>query len=617
MALEIFRLVGSVFVDTDAANKSLKKTDANAGKLGQSLMNGIKKVGQFAAGVGATAAAAGAGIVALTENTREYRTEQGKLTTAFEMQNFSADQARSTYEALNGVLGDSGQAVEAANHLAQLASNEKDLATWTDICTGVYATFGDSLPIEGLTEAANETAKTGALTGGLADALNWAGVNEDKFQESLDKCCTEQERQALITRTLNNLYSESADHYRETNAEVIAANQAQDRLNKVMANVGATLEPIVTKGKVLVAEILEKGTPYIQGLAEFVIPLLASAFDRLVTGIDLTVQWSQKAHTWMTENETAVTILAIVVGTLTAAIIAWTVAQNAAAIATGIVTLATTAFGAAMAFVTSPITLVVLAIGALIAIIYLLVKNWDTVKKAGIDCWNWLKKTWSGVATWFSTKVTKPVGDFFSDLWKSIRNTFSNVTDWFRDTFSKAWKAVKDVFSTGGKIFDGIKSGIERVFVTTVNAIIRGINKVIAVPFNKLNSILNKLRNLTIMKLKPFTWIGSLSVPQIPQLYEGAVLERGQVGLLEGNGAEAVVPLHNNRKWISAVAQDMDAVLGGGSGSQIVALLMDILEAIETLAEMGIYLDKDKLVGELAKPMDRKLAQLQAKKARV
>jgi len=617
MALEIFRLVGSVFVDTDAADKSLKKTDDNAAKLGQSLMNGVKKVGQFAAGVAATAAAAGAGIVALTENTREYRTEQGKLTTAFEMQNFTAEQARSTYEALNGILGDSGQAVEAANHLAMLADNEQELATWTDICTGVYATFGDSLPIEGLTEAANETAKTGSLTGSLADALNWAGINEDKFQESLDKCATEQERQALITDTLNGLYKESADQYRKNNEEVIAANNAQDRLNKVMATIGKTLEPIVTKGKALVADILEKGTPYIQSLAEFVIPLLASAFESLITWVGKAVQWFEKAHIWMTQNKTAATLIAIVIGTLTAAIIAWNIAQNAATIATTVATAATTAFGVAMTVATSPITLIVIAIGALIAIIYLLVKNWDTVKQAGIDCWNWLKKTWTGVADWFGTKVTKPVGNFFSELWKSIQRTFSNVTEWFRNTFSRAWKAVKDVFSTGGKIFDGIKSGIERVFVTTVNAIIRGLNKVIAVPFNKLNSILNKLRNLTIMKLKPFSWIGSLEVPQIPQLYEGAVLERGQVGLLEGNGAEAVVPLHNNRKWISAVAQDMDAAFGGGSGSQIVALLMDILEAIEELAEMGIFLDKDKLVGELAKPMDRKLGQLQAKKARV
>jgi len=59
------------------------------------------------------------------------------------------------------VLGDSGQATEAAGHLAKLTTEEQALAEWTTICEGVYATFGDSLPIESLTEAANETAKTG------------------------------------------------------------------------------------------------------------------------------------------------------------------------------------------------------------------------------------------------------------------------------------------------------------------------------------------------------------------------------------------------------------------------------------------------------------------------
>ena len=178
MAMEIFRLIGSVFVDTDEANKSLKKTDQNAEGLGSKLLAAGKTAGKFAAGVAGACVAAGAALVAVAENTREYRTEQGKLQAAFETSGFSAETARKTYESLNGVLGDSGQAVEAANHLAKLADTEEELATWADICTGVYATFGDSLPIENLTEAANETAKVGTLTGGLADALNWAGESE-------------------------------------------------------------------------------------------------------------------------------------------------------------------------------------------------------------------------------------------------------------------------------------------------------------------------------------------------------------------------------------------------------------------------------------------------------
>ena len=644
MALEIFRLVGSVFVDTDAANKSLKNTDKEAGNLGQSLANGFKAIGNFAKATVTAVTAVGASVVAITESTREYRTEQGKLTAAFETQNFSSETARKTYEELNGILGDSGQAVEAANHLAQLANNEKELAEWTNIATGVYATFGDSLPIENLTEAANETAKTGALTGGLADALNWAGVNEDAFQESLDKCANEQERQALITETLNGLYSDAADKYREVNGEVIDANKAQDKLNKTTADIGAALEPVVTKGKELFAEVLQKATPLITELGEIAIPLLTGAFDFLVDALNWAVDLFTSIGEFVQEHPTLMTVLAIAVGTLTAAIIAYNIAQNAATIATTIATAATTAFGAVMSFVTSPITLVIVAIGALIAVVYLLIKHWDDVKNFAIFCWEGIKAAWSVAAEWFNTKIVQPVanffkklgedisqafsaawtgvknawtgaGKFFQGIWSGIKNAFGKVTDWFKDTFSKAWQAVKNVFSTGGKIFDGIKEGIANVFTTVVNAIIRGINKVIAIPFNAINDTLQKIRDVSILGVKPFTWIKTFSVPQIPELYEGAVLEKGQTGYLEGNGAEAVVPLHNNRKWISAVAQDMDSALGG-SGSQVVALLMDILEAIEEIAGMGIFLDKDKLVGELAKPMDKKLGQLQAKKAR-
>ena len=169
-------------------------------------------------------------------------------------------------------------------------------------------------------------------------------------------------------------------------------------------------------------------------------------------------------------------------------------------------------------------------------------------------------------------------------------------------------------------MFDGIKDGIANVFKTVVNAIIRGINKVIAVPFNAINSMLNKIRNKEIAGIKPFTkaWKENpLSVPQIPELYEGAVLKRGQVGILEGRGDEAVVPLHNNKKWIRAVAQDMEGAVGTPASSRVESLLVDILTALEEIAQMGITLDTGALVGGLARPMDRRLGQIQAQKARV
>jgi phage-related protein len=114
----------------------------------------------------------------------------------------------------------------------------------------------------------NETAKTGALTGGLADALNWAGVNEEKFQEQLDACNTEQERAALITSTLNSLYSETAAAYKETNAEVIRANQANEEWMASLAGVGGAIEPILTDIKMMGATLLSDAVPSVQALAD-------------------------------------------------------------------------------------------------------------------------------------------------------------------------------------------------------------------------------------------------------------------------------------------------------------------------------------------------------------
>ena len=195
-------------------------------------------------------------FMSLADETKEYRNEMAKLETAFTSAGHSTDTATKTYKDLYAVLGDEGQTVEAVNFLAKLTTSQEDLATWTDICTGVYAQFGASLPIESLTEASNETAKTGQLTGGLADALNWAGQSEEEFQAKLDSLNTEQERSAFITETLNGLYGATADEYRKNNASVLEANKAQSDYADTMAKMGKIIEPVTTTLKVGFTELL-------------------------------------------------------------------------------------------------------------------------------------------------------------------------------------------------------------------------------------------------------------------------------------------------------------------------------------------------------------------------
>lgn len=210
---------------------------------------------------------------------------------------------------------------------------------------------------------------------------------------------------------------------------------------------------------------------------------------------------------------------------------------------------------------------------------------WSGIKNAASTAWNGIKTVWNAVSGWFKKTIITPVSEFFSGMWDGlktgaskawdgIKSVFSHVSDWFKDVFSKAWQKVKDVFSTGGKVFEGIKDGIVSAFKTVVNALIRGINKVISLPFKAINGILDKIQNISVLGVKPFEFLKSrISIPEIPELASGGVLKRGQVGLLEGNGAEAVVPLENNKRWIAATASQLkkalvsEGVLGSAGGA--------------------------------------------------
>ncbi len=245
---------------------------------------------------------------------------------------------------------------------------------------------------------------------------------------------------------------------------------------------------------------------------------------------------------WIGQNEVAVAILTGIASAMVLVNGALAVYNAIGGIANGIMLAyngimaiaagVTGAFSTAMAILTSPITLVVAAIAAVIAIIILLVKNWDTVKEVGKKCWEGIKSAWATASTWFKEKIVTPVANFFKGMWDGLKNgakaawngitsVFSNVTNWFKDKFSQAWAAVKNVFSTGGKIFDGIKDGIANVFKTVVNGIIGGINKVISIPFKAINTALDRLRKLSILGVSPFTWLPRISVPEIPKLAQG------------------------------------------------------------------------------------------------
>ena len=150
-------------------------------------------------------------------------------------------------------------------------------------------------------------------------------------------------------------------------------------------------------------------------------------------------------------------------------------------------------------------------------------------------CWQIISAVWGVVAGWFDINIIQPISGFFtglweglkegaSEAWEGIKSVFRAVGKFFGDTFSAAWQGIVDVFSVAGDIFVDIKEGVVTAFTTIVNALITGINKVVSVPFDGINWALKSIRNVEVVGVKPFSWIKTISVPQIPYLAQGAVI---------------------------------------------------------------------------------------------
>ena len=218
-------------------NKSVKALTDTAKKGFNGLVN-IAKTSALA--ITASIAGIAVGFAALDGATEEYRVAQGKLNAGFQSAGFSADTARQSYRNFYAILGDTDTATEASQLLANMAKNAEDVTKWTRIAAGVHGTFGDSLPIEGLVESANETARTGQVTGVFADALNWVGIMEDDFNAKLEATTDEAARQKLIMDTLSKTYDKAADSFYANNQQVINARRNHATLDEMLAKVGDT-----------------------------------------------------------------------------------------------------------------------------------------------------------------------------------------------------------------------------------------------------------------------------------------------------------------------------------------------------------------------------------------
>ena len=474
----IFSLYGEIFVDNEKATKGIEDTKTKAEKAKESFQNLSKSCMDLSKKMTLGFTAGVAAITGIVESTKEYRNTMNGLETSFKTAGLEANDATNTYKSLYSVLGDTGKAKEAAQFIGLMAKNEKDLATWTDICTGVYATFGDALPIEGLTEAANETVKVGQVTGVLADALNWVGISEDEFNEKLSACSDEQEREQLIRETLNDTYKEASDIYKETNESIIQNNESQANLTENLSNIAEIFEPLVTKGKELLNSVLIGLQPVLTFFVNnlnILGPLLISLW-ATITGFGLI----GKIETFKTTLSSAFTLIS-----------------------------------------SNPIVLV---IGAIVAALTLLITNWDTVKEGFVSGLEYIGEKIEVFKTKVVEIVTK-IKDFFVNAFNGIKNTFKNTIDSIVSSCKNVINIFKNIIDFIKNVFTGNWKGAWENIKNIFKNIVDGFGNIFKVPINfiidLINGFISGLNKIQVPDWVPLVGGKGINIPLIKKLKVG------------------------------------------------------------------------------------------------
>ncbi len=237
-------------------SNAMGSLDNVVGKLGslKGMLVGGAAVGAVTAGVQAVTGA----ITEVVDASEEYRKIMGTLEISSQQAGYSAEETAQTYERLYTVLGDTQAAATTTANLQAIGVSQEELMAITDASIGAWARYGDSIPIDGLAEAINETIQAGQVTGVFADVLNWAGASEDDFNAKLAEAKTSTERANIVLQELAQQgLAEAGQAWRTINDDIVAANESQLRLEKAQASLGEQLSPVRDELRELAAGGLE------------------------------------------------------------------------------------------------------------------------------------------------------------------------------------------------------------------------------------------------------------------------------------------------------------------------------------------------------------------------
>ena len=414
------------------------------------------------------------GLRQAVDESRELRKETSRLETAFLDNGFTSEQATENFIALNSVLGDTGRSTEALQLLSTMADSQEELSEYTDILTGVYGKFGDSLPVESLAEAMNHTAKLGEVQGTLADALEWVGMNVDDFNEKLAECSNEEERAKLIRDTLTDTYGEASKTYKENNQSLIEAQKVETEYALAQAKMGEKVEPVLTTIKQGWLDVLNAfmdmmaGTD-LKGLQADISKAFKSFIEDILPEI-------VKGIKWVIANKETVFKIITTIGSL---FLAWKVAGIVISVVNALTKMKTvvstvTKVAKALFLVlkANPIGLVITAVSLLVAGFIYLWNNCEGFREFWIGLWEKIKSITKGVVDWLVEAfnwVGDTLGSAFSDAWDKIVEVWGSASDWFsgiiEDIIGFFEDLPDDMLAIGedmiGGLMDGINDAIE------------------------------------------------------------------------------------------------------------------------------------------------------------
>ena len=606
MALEIFRLIGSVFVDTAEADKSLQKTDEKAEGVGQTLLKGAGTVAKWGAAVATGATVAAGALVGVANNAAGAMDVIDKGSAKIGI-------SKQAYQEWSYVLGQNGMSIDKMEvGMKTLVAAMDGAAAGTKSAQEKFDALGLSIydadgalkdqetmmneAIYALADMENGTEKARLAT----EIFGKAGVEMMPMLNNGAEGITDLTERA---HELGLVMSDEA-----VTAGVVLGDTMDDvkqSFSAVGNKLGTAFMPIIQTVLNLILDkmpmfqaLIDRLAPVLTGLLEGLLPpllslaetLLPAIFDLLEVIIPIAVQIAEAILPIFVDLiQMLLPPLVEIISALLPPLLS--LLLPILDLLRPILDLLQPILDVVVAVLTPIGSLISDLLTPLISVITFLI---DLALKP--------MKLWFGIISDLLSGTVNAAFSRVMNIVNTAKNVFSGLIDFVKNVFAGnwkgAWESIKNIFSA---IWDGIKNAFKipiNWIIDGLNAFIRGINKI------------------KIPDWVPGVGGKGFSIKEIPKLEAGGVLEKGQTGFLEGNGAEAVVPLEKNKKWISAVARDMDSAMGGTSGGQVVAILTDILGALEEVARMGITLDTGALVGGLARPMDRKLGQIQAQKAR-